>query len=119
MPDWTHVTRRYLTVLVGLLLLITGCVGGGVADVTLAQLAADQDFHAGRSVRTQGLVQAFGDPPHVWIEDGVPNRVEIIPAEAVADLVGQQVRVEGRFTYAEDEGRRITVDTVEVVDPSG
>ena len=66
---------------------------------------------------SRGIVRMAEQPLHYWIEDDVPNRVEIQPADAVEDHVGRQVIVEGTFRFRDDEGRRITVGTVEVVTP--
>ncbi|AXV04819.1 Menaquinone via futalosine polyprenyltransferase [Euzebya pacifica] len=98
--------------------LLGGCgIGGGVQEVRLERLADEQDAWDGRDVRTRGIVRMAEQPLHYWIEDDVPNRVEIQPADAVEDHVGRQVIVEGTFRFRDDEGRRITVGTVEVVTP--
>lgn len=99
-------------------MLLGGCgIGGGVQEVTLERLADEQDAWDGRDVRTRGIVRMAEQPLHYWIEDAEPNRVEILPAEAVEDLVGQQVIVEGTFAFRDDRGRTITVGSVEVVAP--
>jgi hypothetical protein len=81
--------------------------------VPLSQLVADQDAFDGRLVRTVGVVRSHDEPLHYWVEDDRPNRVELVPHEQVADLVGQEVEVTGRFTFSADRGRVIEVETIE------
>lgn len=92
------------------------------AEVSLASLNANQLRWDGEQVRTEGVVATFDEPRHYWIEDDAPNRVELVegsdPLEGLDELVGATVLVEGRFTFRDDEGRRISVDRLEVVTPA-
>lgn len=97
----------------------TGCgvlPDGEPATVTLAELVAEQEELDGDVVVAEGIVRTYDDPRHYWIEDADLNRVEIVPEAAIASHVGARVQVEGRFTFREDEGRRISVDRVEVLE---
>jgi len=84
--------------------------------VALAELVADQELHDGQYVVTDGTVRPYEQPRHYWIEDPTLNRVELVPPEVAADHVGAYVQVEGHFTFRDDEGRRIEVDGLEVLD---
>lgn len=83
--------------------------------MSLAELAEAQEQWDGRLVHTRGTVRTFAEPLHYWIEDADHNRVELLPHEEVAALVGTPVEVTGRFTFREGEGRRIAVDEVSVL----
>lgn len=112
---------RWTSVVVGLVataLLLSGCSArsSGPFDVTLAALTEQQDAWIGRSVRTEGVVRTFDAPRHYWIEDPDLNRVELLPMDLVADLVGSTVRVTGQFTFRDDQGRQIHVEEVVVID---
>lgn len=84
--------------------------------VTLADLVVDQELHDGSVVTTEGIVRTYDEPRHYWIEDAEQHRVELFPHEGGEDLVGQTVRVTGRFTFREDRGRAIDIDDLEVLD---
>lgn len=103
-------------VLVSVVALLAAACSGGVAEVTLADLTTGQESYDGRLVRTEGIVRAFDDPRHFWIEDTDLNRVEVQPPGSVEPHLGERVRVEGRFTFRDDEGRRIAVEALEVLD---
>lgn len=100
--------------------LLAGCGSGQdePVPVTLAELAAQQERYDGMVVLTEGVVRTFEPPRHYWIEDPGVNRVELVPPEVAAPHVGQVVRVRGRFTFRDDQGRRITVEELEVVGPT-
>ncbi len=100
------------------LMVLTACglVTTGPRAVTLAELAADQDRYDGTVVSTEGVVRSFDDPLHYWIEDEDVNRVELVPHDEVAPLLGEEVRVVGEFTFDRDQGRLITVDRIEPID---
>lgn len=102
--------RRLLTLAVGVLLCV-GCTETPVA-VPLEVLVSQQASFDGRRVRTSGTLREFHAPHHVWIEDAGLNRVELRPAEGLAERVGQRVEVVGRFSYATDVGRRIALESV-------
>ena len=99
-----------------LVLVLAGCLPGGTARVTLAELVDDPDRYDGREVVTEGVVQVWEDPFHHWIEDVEDHRVEVEPDELVEDLVGARVRVRGEFRFDPEQGRAITIDHLEVVD---
>lgn len=61
-------------------------------------------------------MRTFDDPRHFWIEDADLNRVELWPSGSVEPRLGERIQVEGRFTFRDGEGRRITVEDVEVLD---
>lgn len=98
--------------------LLAGCAGGPDAPspVTLADLVVEQDRYDGQMVVTEGTVRTYDHPRHYWIEDDAVNRVELVPSEAAADHVGARVRVRGPFTFRDDEGRRITVEQLEILE---
>ena len=64
---------------------------------------------------TQGVVRRFEDPLHYWVEDQDLNRVELFPHDAVAEYLGEQVRVSGTFRLGERGGRRLTVTRLETL----
>lgn len=109
-------SRAGVVALVAVVALLAAACGGGIAEVTLAELTTDQEGYDGRFVRVEGIVRAFEDPPHAWIEDAELNRVELQPLGSVEPHVGERIRVEGRFTFRDDEGRRIVVEDLEVLD---
>lgn len=98
--------------------LLLGCTGGSSQPqaVTLAELVVEQDAFDGSPVVAEGTVQTYDQPRHYWIEDTEQHRVELFPHDLVEDLVGQRVRVTGRFTFRGDRGRGIDVDELEVLD---
>ena len=118
---WQPTARRRLPVLLlsaCLALLGSGCGrGGDPVEVSLAELAARPQAWDGRTVHTRGTVRGFDDPRHYWVEDAGLNRVGIVPAERIAPHLGREVAVVGRFTYARDQGRRITLGSIEAYDP--
>lgn len=99
--------------------LVTACGGDddGTRDVSLATLAAQEGAYDGTLVRTQGVVRTFVQPRHYWIEDDYPNRVALEPEELVAPLLGQTVRVVGRFNFDERKGRLIRVEEIASLSP--
>ena len=81
--------------------------------VELELLVAQQQNFRGQLVQTSGTVRGFEDPRHFWIEDDALNRVELVPADFVAEFVDREVVVIGRFTVPDGEqGRRIDVRTI-------
>ncbi|MCC5947141.1 MAG: hypothetical protein JJT89_01685 [Nitriliruptoraceae bacterium] len=99
------------------LVLVAGCGGPqGPQQVALAELVEDTASYEDTEVVTEGVLRAFEEPFHVWIEDEVPNRVELVPVEQVEDLVGLRVEVRGTFTFADDRGRVIDLDEVTVLE---
>ena len=96
-----------------LLLGACGLTGTAPREVTLAVLVGDQAGYDGRMVTTEGVVRTHDDPRHYWIEDDDLNRVELIPDDEVVPLLGERVRVTGRFRFRDDEGRRIEIEQIE------
>ncbi len=110
-----RITRRF-SVLTVCLLVLAGC--GGEPEPTrleLVDLARFTEQYDGERVSTTGHVRSYPDPEHYWLEDGDLNRVAVHPDSAVKALVGERVRVVGRFRYARDKGRAIEADEVEVL----
>lgn len=108
--------RRSITAIGAAVLL--GCSGGGDGtpdDVALVDLVVEQDAYDGDLVTTQGVVRTFDEPRHYWIEDDDQNRVELVPQDRVSPHLGDRIEVTGRFTFRDDEGRRIEVDQLEVL----
>lgn len=97
--------------LIAVLFVAPACTEQPLA-ISLQLLVAEQHTVDGRRVVTEGVVHVFADPLHYWIEDDNLNRVGLQPAELVADLVGEQVQVSGRFHVDPERGR--WVDVVEV-----
>lgn len=107
---------RYGSALVLCLLVLAGCGGENVPTrLELADLARFTDQYDGERVSTTGHVRSHPDPEHYWLEDDDLNRVAVHPDSAVKALVGERVRVVGRFRYARDKGRAIEADDVEVL----
>lgn len=89
-----------------LLLWLTSC-SDAVLEVPIAKLVAEPERFHGHVLVVEGIVQRFDDPLHHWLEDAQQNRVGIIPEALLHDVVGQTVRVRGRFTASKEQGRRI------------
>lgn len=95
----------------GMILLgLAAC--GDAGPVTLAQLTDQQAAFDGSEVVVEGRVAMIDDPRHYWIEDDDFNRVGLQPPDAVSDLVGEQVTVQGTFTYSPEAGRSIRVNEI-------
>lgn len=95
-------------------LLLAGCGREeGPAEVPLPVLANNPAAHDDRRVVTRGVVRRFEEPLHYWIEDADLHRVEIFPRELIAPYLGETVRVEGRFRFSREQGRRLTLERVE------
>jgi len=104
--------RAIVLLLIPLSLATVLAAGCGSRDAEPVQLQLPDlvrfaNRYDGDLVATTGVVHMFPDPKHYWIEDDDVNRVEIHPQSAVSDLVGQHVRVVGRFHYDPQKGRRI------------
>lgn len=115
--------RRRLVALVAAVsaAVLFGCGADGPADpgdatpASLAELARDQTGFDGELVVTEGVVRTYADPPHAWIEDAQQHRVELHPMRLVERHVGDEIRVTGRFTFREGEGRSIEVEQLELL----
>jgi predicted small lipoprotein YifL len=102
--------------LAALAIALAGCGGdSGPRETPLAVLATDSEALDGSRVVTEGVVRHFEEPLHYWIEDEDLNRVELFPHEAIAPHLGERVRVEGPFAFSREEGRRLTLERVEVL----
>lgn len=111
-------TRRWWTLAVVLGSLVSaGCAAtsSGPIEVELADLSADHEEYDGQVVVARGVVRTFHDPRHYWIEDAHLNRVEIEPQDRIRPYLGAEVRVVGRFTARDGEGRRIVLHDLEPV----
>lgn len=105
-----------ITAALAFVLSLTACGGDGVADVSLAELAARAPAYDGRTVRTRGIVRGFHDPRHYWLEDEHVNRVGLFPLERIAPHLDRRVTVTGRFSYSRERGRRIVIEHIDVHD---
>lgn len=92
--------------------LVLAACGNGAPQLSLQVLAEYQQGYDGRTVVTEGTVRHFDDPLHYWIEDEDLNRVAITPDSAVAEYVGQRVRVQGVFSASRSTGRVIAAEAV-------
>lgn len=98
------------------LLVLAGCGGEPTpTQLELVDLARFAEQYEGQRVSTTGHVRSHPDPEHYWLEDDDLNRVAVHPDSAVKSLVGERVRVVGRFRYARDTGRAIEADEVELL----
>lgn len=83
--------------------------------VSLAQLVAGQDQLVGESLQTSGTVREIVDPDgarYYVLENASGDRVGLVPAEAVADAVGQALTVTGTLEDREGFGRVLLVESV-------
>ena len=110
--------QRRAAVRLGLILVVAswalacGRHNGRPVDVTLSSLARYQEAYQGQLVRTEGVVRTFEPPLQYWIEDNEPNRVALEPVGLVAPLLGQEVRVVGRFHFDDQTGRVIHIQEI-------
>ncbi len=98
------------------LLSLAGC-GDRVHEISLAELAANQQAYDGLLVRARGTVKGFHDPRHYWLEDEHVNRVGLMPPERIAPHLGREVGIVGRYSFAQHRGRRIHIIEIEPFDP--
>jgi hypothetical protein len=99
-------------------LALLGCADasdGEPTTVELVELVEEQEGFDGRHVVARGVVRTYDDPRHYWIEDADQHRVELVPEELVSPHVGDEIEVTGRFTFRDDEGRRIAIEELEVL----
>lgn len=85
------------------------------ATVQLVNLVRFAESYDGRRVTVTGTVRAHPEPEHYWIEDSDLNRVAIQPSSAVSELVGETVRVTGRFRRSPERGRSIEVERTNIM----
>lgn len=107
-----------LVALMALAVALAGC--GGPRGVSLTELAINAPEYDGQEVEVSGVVREFGDDEgpvehHYVLQDADVNRVQLLPDEEAAPHVGSAVRVIGTFSYADDRGRALQIDTIEAV----
>lgn len=97
--------------------VVAACSGedGEPVELRLADLVRFADGYDGDRIATTGVVRSHPEPEHFWIEDDALNRVEVRPASAVSALLGESVRVVGRFRYSPEQGRSIEADSVQAI----
>jgi hypothetical protein len=117
--------RRWLVLVLVLGLVVAGGAwsvstrsGSGPSRLTPADLTFAQEDYDGRSVETAGVVRRFGPEDgatrlHYVVEDKAANRVALVGGDP-ARYVDRSVVVIGRFRFAEDRGRRIEVERIEI-----
>lgn len=90
--------------------LSAGCGGGGTKQVSLAQLAENQEVYDAEQVSTSGVIReergGYGDSTFL-LSDGRGDLVELEPAGKAAPYVGRRVAVSGRFELDPHLGRVI------------
>lgn len=91
---------------------LSACTGHGVADVTLAQLVAQQADYVGRQVLVSGTLRSHPDPEHYWIEDDKYHRVALDDVDGLHGRDGEELIVRGLFLYDDVRGRFIVVDSL-------
>jgi hypothetical protein len=99
-----------LAATLSVVLLAAACVAGSPQEVTLAELAAQQEAFSGEGVVTEGVLRTDPEPRHYWIEDTELHRVELQPHDGLSSLVGRRLRVTGTFTFDDSVGRTIRVN---------
>lgn len=101
----------YVAALVGVLL--SGCTSRP-AEISLARLVQEQEAFFGDEVKTRGTVRRFEDVSDSYyvLEDEGRNRVALVPASTVKDLVGEEVTVTGKFELKPAFGRAIEVKRI-------
>lgn len=107
---------RRVAVLGLCLLVLAGCGESTPTRLELVDLARFAEEYNGERVSTTGHVRSHPDPEHYWLEDDDLNRVAVHPDSAVKSLVGEHVRVIGRFRFSRDKGRAIEADEVEALE---
>lgn len=102
-----------LFLLVAPLVLLVAC--GEPERVNLASLVGREDQYDGKRIEVRGQVTAFEDDQwgrYYVVEDPWHNRVRIEPAGEAEPFEGREVTVSGRFSFREDEGRRLDIDEI-------
>lgn len=96
-------------------LWLTAC-SDAPQEVSPSVLVAEHERLDGQVVVTYGQVNMFEDPYHYWLEDDDLHRIALEPASEVTDLVGREVQVRGRFSSSLEQGRKIAIESVTVLD---
>lgn len=109
--------RRLPIIMLAIVLTVIACSDDGT-QVTLAELAEEQEQFRGDSVAVCGLLRKFDerDNDHYVLEDEVENRVGVTPRSEVATFVGRRVCVVGAFDVDPEFGRVIQVDSIKRVE---
>lgn len=84
---------------------------------SLSALAAAQKDFDGQQVIVSGTLRTFDKPRHYWIENEALDRVAVRGEFDFAEWVGETIKVQGRFAYDTEAGRRIEVQDVVVQPP--
>lgn len=107
-----------IALLLACALLLGACGEPAAVATTPEHLANVPDDFDGRHVVVTGTLRTFAPPRHYWIEDAALHRVAVEgpPEEALHELVGERVRVSGRFRYDRSAGRRIEGASIDVED---
>ena len=92
--------------------LLAGCGDAPPVETTLSALSAAQTDFNGRQVAVTGTLRTYDSPKHYWIENDRLDRIAIQGVAQLAPLVGQDVKVKGRFKYDRSAGRRIEANEV-------
>ncbi len=95
------------------LALLVAC--GEPERVNLSTLVGREDEYDGQQIEVHGRVTAFEDEQwgrYYVVEDARNNRVRLNPAEQAEPFEGREVRVTGRFSFQDDEGRRLDIDEI-------
>lgn len=108
--------RSSLTLLVvaGVATALLAACDGEPQQVSLASLVGREEQYDGQRIEVRGSVRAFDDPDgrYYVVEDAWSNRVQLSPTERAAPFDGRQIRVTGRFSFREDQGRRIAIEEI-------
>lgn len=101
-------------IMLAVALAVIAC-GNDTNQVTLAELAQDQERFRGESIATCGLVRNFEERGNSYyvLEDEADNRVGVTPGSEVAAFVGRRLCVIGTFDVEPEFGRVIQVESVE------
>lgn len=118
---WQHgamsrATRLVISAaLTAALAFLSSACGGEPQQVSLAELAREQEEFSGKAVVTSGRIQRFEGPsdPYYVLQDQEQNRVALIPTRRAAPFEGDAVMVSGTFEVKEGLGRVIEIETIE------
>lgn len=102
--------------LIGCLLIGLSACSPVVIEQRLDVVVSEQQTMNGKHITTYGVVRSYPDPLHYWIEDAELNRVALEPHEMVAEYVGEDVEVTGRFMLNERGGRLLKVRDIRLRD---
>jgi len=97
--------------------IAVGCGGGGIKQVSLAQLAENQEVYDAEQISTSGVVR---EEPNghgglaFLLSDRRGDLVELEPARKAAPYIGRRVAVSGRFELDPRVGRVIEDSRISV-----